>query len=185
MFTRDDLVDGHRWQEPDGNSTVNLPTRNGGGKVQTSRGLTRSYDTYTNTTMGITFKLVSKKKTESTTLLNPIHYTYQKIAENDPEKAIQELLMDDDKDGVPNRLDQEENTPEGAPVSPKGIALDSDAIKSALKFCEMFMNEGKEVHLIEMDDKDPGELGFKRFTELIQKSVPLTLSGLLSRKLFI
>ena len=28
------------------------------------------------------------------------------------------------------------------------IALDSDAIKSALKFCEMFMNEGKEVHLI-------------------------------------
>jgi len=28
-------------------------------------------------------------------------------------------------------------------------------------------------------------LGFKRFTELIQKSVPLTLSGLLSRKLFI
>jgi len=65
------------------------------------------------------------------------------------------------------------------------IALDSDAIKSALKFCEMFMNEGKEVHLIEMDDKDPGELGFKRFTELIQKSVPLTLSGLLSRKLSI
>ena len=63
------------------------------------------------------------------------------------------------------------------------IALDSDAIKSALKFCEMFMNEGKEVHLLEMDDKDPSELGFKRFTELIQKSVPLTLSGLLSRKL--
>ena len=65
------------------------------------------------------------------------------------------------------------------------IALDSDAMKSALKFCETFMNEGKEVHLIEMDDKDPSELGFERFTELIQKSVPLTLSGLLSRKLFI
>jgi len=65
------------------------------------------------------------------------------------------------------------------------IALDSDAIKSALKFCETFMDEGKEVHLIEMDDKDPSELGFERFTELIQKSVPLTLSGLLSRKLFI
>jgi transcription elongation factor Elf1 len=63
------------------------------------------------------------------------------------------------------------------------IALDSDAIKSSLKFCETFMNEGKEVHLLEMDDKDPSELGFKRFTKLIQKSTPLTLSGLLARKL--
>ena len=65
------------------------------------------------------------------------------------------------------------------------IALDSDALKSSLKFCERFMNEGKEVHLLEMDDKDPSELGFKRFTELIQKSTPLTLSGLLARKLSI
>jgi DNA primase len=63
------------------------------------------------------------------------------------------------------------------------IALDSDAIKSSLKFCEKFMDEGKEVHLLEMDDKDPSELGFKRFTKLIQKSTPLTLSGLLARKL--
>jgi len=63
------------------------------------------------------------------------------------------------------------------------IALDSDAIKSSLKFCEKFMNEGKEVHLLEMDDKDPSDLGFKRFTELIQKSIPLTLSGLLAKKL--
>ena len=63
------------------------------------------------------------------------------------------------------------------------IALDSDALKSSLKFCEKFMNEGKEVHLLEMDDKDPSDLGFKRFTELIQKSTPLTLSGLLARKL--
>jgi len=63
------------------------------------------------------------------------------------------------------------------------IALDSDAIKSAIKFCEKFMNEGKEVHLLEMNDKDPSELGFKLFTELIQKSTPLTLSGLLAKKL--
>jgi len=63
------------------------------------------------------------------------------------------------------------------------IALDSDAIKSSLRFCETFMNEGKEVHLLEMDDKDPSDLGFKRFTKLIQKSTPLTLSGLLARKL--
>jgi len=63
------------------------------------------------------------------------------------------------------------------------IALDSDALKASLRFCETFMNEGKEVHLLEMDDKDPSDLGFKCFTELIQKSSPLTLSGLLARKL--
>lgn len=63
------------------------------------------------------------------------------------------------------------------------IALDKDATKAALNFCEMFMNEGKEVHLLEMDDKDPSDLGFERFTKLIQKSTPLTLSGLLSKKL--
>lgn len=127
MFTKDDLVDGHRWQEPDGNSVVGLPAIAGGGTARTSRGLTRDFDTYTNTTVGVTFKLVGKKKTESLTMLNPMHYTYQKIAENDPEKAIEELLKDDDGDGVPNRLDQEEDTPEGAPVNPKGIALDSDS----------------------------------------------------------
>lgn len=134
MFTRDDLVDGMRWEEPDGNSLEPVP----GGMAPSSRSLTRDFDTYTNTTLGITFKLVGKKKTESTTLLNPMHYTYQKLAEADPEQAIEDLLKDDDGDGVPNRLDQEENTPEGAPVNPKGIAVDSD-------------NDG----IIDLDDEEP------------------------------
>jgi len=47
------------------------------------------------------------------------------------------------------------------------------------------MNEGKEVHLIDMEDKDPSEMGFKSFLNLLHKSTPLTLSGLLSRKLMI
>ena len=106
MATRNDDLDGMRWEE--------------------TGTLTSNFDTYSTITMGLNFKLVGKKTTEPTTLLNPMHYTYQKIAENDPERAIEELLKDDDNDGVPNRLDEEENTPEGAPVSPKGIALDSD-----------------------------------------------------------
>ena len=65
------------------------------------------------------------------------------------------------------------------------IALDKDAQKDALDFCEVFMNEGKEVHLIDMKDKDPSEMGFKSFLNLLHKSTPLTLSGLLSRKLMI
>lgn len=65
------------------------------------------------------------------------------------------------------------------------IALDRDAQKQALTFCERLMNEGKEVYLVDMQDKDPGEMGFENFTKLIQETYPLTLSGLLEKKLFL
>ena len=63
------------------------------------------------------------------------------------------------------------------------IALDKDAMKQALRFCENLMAEGKEVYLVDMQDKDPSEMGFKNFTKLIQSTTPLTYSGLLERKL--
>ena len=65
------------------------------------------------------------------------------------------------------------------------IALDKDAIKQALHFCEQLMMEGKEVYLVDLKDKDPSEMGFKNFTQLIQKTVPLTYSTLLEQKLAI
>ena len=63
------------------------------------------------------------------------------------------------------------------------IALDRDAIKQALKFCEMLMAEGKEVYLVDLQDKDPSEMGFSSFTKLIQKTQPLTYSNLMEKKL--
>ena len=63
------------------------------------------------------------------------------------------------------------------------IALDKDAIKQALHFCEQLMMEGKEVYFVDMQDKDPSEMGFKNFTKLIQKTVPMTYSSLLEHKL--
>ena len=65
------------------------------------------------------------------------------------------------------------------------IALDKDAQKQALSFCEKLMNEGKEVYLVDMKDKDPSEMGFKNFINLISETYPLTLSGLLEKKLFL
>jgi len=65
------------------------------------------------------------------------------------------------------------------------IALDKDAQKQALKFCEQLLNEGKEVYLVDMQDKDPSDMGFENFTKLIQETYPLTLSGLLEKKLFL
>ena len=63
------------------------------------------------------------------------------------------------------------------------IALDRDAIKQALKFCEKLMAEGKEVYLVDLQDKDPSEMGFENFTKLIQKTVPLTYYNLMEHKL--
>jgi DNA primase len=63
------------------------------------------------------------------------------------------------------------------------IALDKDAIKQSLKFCEMLINEGKEVYLVELTSKDPSELGFRNFTKLIQSTPPLTYYGLMEKKL--
>jgi len=65
------------------------------------------------------------------------------------------------------------------------IALDKDAQKQALSFCEQLMNEGKEVYLVDMQDKDPSEMGFKNFINTISETYPLTLSGLLGKKLFL
>jgi hypothetical protein len=65
------------------------------------------------------------------------------------------------------------------------IALDKDAQKQALDFCERLMQEGKEVYLVDMQDKDPSEMGFASFTNLIQETYPLTFSGLLEKKLFL
>lgn len=63
------------------------------------------------------------------------------------------------------------------------IALDRDAMKQALRFCEMLLAEGKEVYLIDLQDKDPSEMGFENFTKLVQTTVPLTYYDLMERKL--
>ena len=65
------------------------------------------------------------------------------------------------------------------------IALDRDAIKQALRFCEKLMAEGKEVYLVDLQDKDPSEMGFENFTKLIQTTLPLTYYDLMEHKLSI
>ena len=65
------------------------------------------------------------------------------------------------------------------------IALDTDAIKQALKFCEELLNEGKEVYLVELPGKDPSEMGFKEFTKLVQKATPLNQFSLMEKKIML
>jgi DNA primase len=63
------------------------------------------------------------------------------------------------------------------------IALDNDALKKALEFCELLLNEGKEVYLVKLEGKDPSDMGFEHFTKLIQKTTPLTNYKLMESKL--
>ncbi len=63
------------------------------------------------------------------------------------------------------------------------IALDRDALKKAVKFCEQFISMGKKVYLVDMDEKDPSEMGFQLFTNHIQDAEELDLSSLLQYKL--
>ena len=62
------------------------------------------------------------------------------------------------------------------------IALDQDAQKDALKFCEQLLNEGKEVYLVNMQEKDPSEMGFSEVTKLIQETTPISGYDLMSLK---
>lgn len=62
------------------------------------------------------------------------------------------------------------------------IALDDDALKQALEYCQTLLNHGKEVFLVDLNQKDPSELGFTEFTKLLHKSQPLTFRVLMEKK---
>jgi hypothetical protein len=63
------------------------------------------------------------------------------------------------------------------------LALDDDALKDALKHAETFIGYGKRVYFIEMQGKDPSELGFKEFTKLLHKAIELTTSSLMKKRM--
>ena len=63
------------------------------------------------------------------------------------------------------------------------IALDKDALKKAIQSAEYLLNQGKEVYLVELNDKDPSELGFTKFTKHIQTTPELTQYNLIETKL--
>lgn len=63
------------------------------------------------------------------------------------------------------------------------IALDKDAFKKALEYTEKFLSMGKRVYLIDLEDKDPSDMGFLKFTQHVQQAEEVTLGKLLQYKL--
>jgi hypothetical protein len=63
------------------------------------------------------------------------------------------------------------------------VSLDRDALKDALKYAEELLNLGKDVYLIDLQDKDPSDMGFEKFTKLVHEAEQLSLGELIYKKL--
>lgn len=63
------------------------------------------------------------------------------------------------------------------------LALDNDALKEALKYSVDLLNLGKDVYLIELNSKDPSEIGFENMTKYLHTAKQLTFKELLLKKM--
>jgi len=63
------------------------------------------------------------------------------------------------------------------------IALDTDARSKALDICQYFINNGVKVHLVELGDKDPSDLGYNNIHKIKQVTPPVTGSEIMLKKM--
>jgi len=64
------------------------------------------------------------------------------------------------------------------------IALDTDARSDAIKLSKFFMDYGISVHLMNMADEDPSNIGFENFWKLKKETPRLLLSSLIKEQLY-
>ena len=107
-FVKDDLLDGQRWQEQAWGDPV----------------LTRDYDSYNMTTVGLNINL-GAKSVEPLWWLNPLDYAYSEIRNPRLMRLPKPVLPDSDGDGITDQFDQEQ-TPQGCPVDSHGVSRDTD-----------------------------------------------------------
>lgn len=63
------------------------------------------------------------------------------------------------------------------------LALDNDAFKSSIKYAQQLIDLGKDVYLIELQGKDPSEIGFEEMTKYLHHAKQLTFGELLLKKM--
>ncbi|GAB4423555.1 MAG: hypothetical protein OHK0039_40200 [Bacteroidia bacterium] len=112
-WSNDDLLDGQRWQEAGGG---------GPDWASDQTALTRDFDSYNYTTIGLHFRLGPGE--ESLWWSNPLTEVYSSAQE--ARTIAQRLTEDSDQDGVPDLYDKEPDTPEGVQVDAWGRAQDLD-----------------------------------------------------------
>jgi DNA primase len=63
------------------------------------------------------------------------------------------------------------------------LALDRDALKQSIDYSLQLLNLGKDVYLVDLDGKDPSELGFEHVTKYLHTAKQLTFGNLLLKKI--
>lgn len=106
--TRDDLIDGMRWQE----------------HPYIDPALSSDFDSYHYTSLNIGYALGGKKRIEQLYWQNPLEFTYDAL--NTLVKKNVDALIDTDDDGVLDFLDREPGSPKGAIVDTHGVTQDLD-----------------------------------------------------------
>jgi len=64
------------------------------------------------------------------------------------------------------------------------VALDEDARQDAIKLSKFLMDYGIETYLLNMKDKDPSELGFSKFWEIVKNTKQSTFSDIVKGRLY-
>ena len=64
------------------------------------------------------------------------------------------------------------------------VALDEDAKKDAVKLSKFLMDNGIETYLLDMNDKDPSEIGYKNFWKMIENTKETKFSDIIKGKLY-
>ena len=64
------------------------------------------------------------------------------------------------------------------------VALDEDAKKDAIKLSKFLMDYGIEAYLLNMKDKDPSELGFTKFWQIVKNTKQSTFSDIIKGRLY-
>lgn len=63
------------------------------------------------------------------------------------------------------------------------LALDNDALKEALNYSQQLLNLGKDVYLIELEGKDPSDIGFEDMTKYLHTAKQMSFGDLLLKKM--
>ena len=63
------------------------------------------------------------------------------------------------------------------------LVLDNDALKESFGYALELINLGKDVYLVELNGKDPSEVGFKEVTQHLHTAKQLTFRELLLKKM--
>lgn len=59
------------------------------------------------------------------------------------------------------------------------LALDNDAMKQTTRMASHLIKDGINVHIVELNDKDPSQIGFIHMNELIKNARPLSFTELI------